>query len=84
MNVKCSFNHEIKTATAIMTFVLAMLKNPEAQRRAQQEIDQVVGQDRLPTFEDEHKLPYTQAICVEVLRYEKKQYLMSYARIDFS
>jgi len=55
--------------TALMTFVLAMLKNPEAQRLAQLEIDRVVGTDRLPTFEDKENLPYVQALCAEVLRF---------------
>ncbi|KLO13432.1 cytochrome P450 [Schizopora paradoxa] len=57
------------TSTAIMTFVLGMLKNPKAQRLGQSEIDRVVGFDRLPTFEDKDNLPYVQAICEEVLRY---------------
>ncbi|KLO06827.1 cytochrome P450 [Schizopora paradoxa] len=57
------------TVTAIMSFVLAMLKNPEAQRLAQLEIDRVVGNDRLPTFEDKENLPYVQALCEEVLRF---------------
>ena len=51
-----------------MAFVLYMLQNPNAQRQAQQEVDQVVGTERLPTFEDEKDLPYTQAICEEILR----------------
>jgi len=57
------------SATAIMTFVLGMLKNPEAQKQAQLEIDRVVGSDCLPTFEDMEHLPYVRAICEEVLRY---------------
>ncbi|KAJ7866311.1 cytochrome P450, partial [Mycena leptocephala] len=40
------------------TFILAMLTNPEAQRKAQCEIDAVVGRDRLPQFEDMELLPY--------------------------
>lgn len=52
-----------------MNFVLAMLKHPEVQRRAQQEIDSVVGNDRLPSFEDREKLPYVRALCLELLRY---------------
>lgn len=51
-----------------MTFVLGMLKSPDAQRRGQSEIDSVVGADRLPSFEDKEKLPYVKAICEEVLR----------------
>ncbi len=52
----------------MMTFVLQMLKNPEVQRRAQLEIDEVVGTDRLPTFDDTKDLPYVRGVCAEVLR----------------
>ncbi|KLO10803.1 cytochrome P450 [Schizopora paradoxa] len=57
------------TVTAMMTFVLSMLKTPDVQRLAQQEIDQVVGTDRLPTFDDKKNLPYVQAVCAEVLKH---------------
>ena len=49
-------------------FVLAMLTYPEAQIIAHKELDQVLGQARLPTFEDRAALPYTTAILQEVLR----------------
>ncbi len=51
-----------------MTFMLAMLKYPEVQRKGQEEIDRVIGNDRLPTFDDRDKLPFTRAICSELLR----------------
>ena len=51
-----------------MNFVLAMLKYPDVQRRAQDEIDRVIGNDRLPSFEDKEQLPYIDALCVELLR----------------
>lgn len=38
--------------------MLAMLLHPEVQRRAQAEIDAVVGADRLPSFEDRAELPF--------------------------
>jgi len=57
------------TSTAIMTFVLGMLKNPDTQRLGQSEIDRVVGTGRLPSFEDKERLPYVHAICEETLRY---------------
>ncbi|KLO13431.1 cytochrome P450 [Schizopora paradoxa] len=57
------------TSTAIMTFILGLLKNPEAQRLGQAEIDRVVGVDRLPTFDDKDNLPYVKAMCEEALRY---------------
>ena len=46
-----------------------MIAFPEVQRRAQVEIDGVVGRDRLPTFADSPRLPYVQAIIREILRY---------------
>lgn len=39
---------------------------PEIQKRAQDELDRVVGRDRLPTVEDEENLPYCHAIIKEV------------------
>ena len=55
----------------ILTFFLAMLKFPEAQTKAQEEIDRVIGTDRLPTFEDEPKLPYVAAMVKEVFRWQQ-------------
>jgi cytochrome P450 len=51
-----------------MTFVLCMLLNPTAQRRAQEEIDKAVGPDRLPTLADRPLLPYVEACIKEALR----------------
>ena len=42
---------------------------PEAQRKAQAELDNVVGPDRLPTFEDRDSLPYLNAVLQETLRW---------------
>lgn len=57
-----------QSTAGLMTFVLGMLKNPDAQRRGQLEIDSVVGTNRLPSFEDKENLPYVKAICEETLR----------------
>jgi cytochrome P450 len=46
-----------------------MILYPEVQRKAQAEIDQVVGNSRLPDFSDEAALPYVQAVLKEVLRW---------------
>ncbi|KAG6836865.1 hypothetical protein H0H93_002108 [Arthromyces matolae] len=43
--------------------------NPEVARKAQAEIDSVVGEDRLPTLEDRSSLPYVDAVVKEVLRW---------------
>ena len=34
---------------------LYLLRNPEIQKKAQEEIDSVVGRDRLPTLDDKSK-----------------------------
>jgi hypothetical protein len=39
------------------------------QRRAQAEIDQVIGRSRLPVFSDRPNLPYVDAVCKELLRW---------------
>lgn len=48
-----------------------MLMNPDAQTKAQEEIDRVIGTDRLPTFDDESKLPYVSALSREVFRWQQ-------------
>ena len=45
-----------------------MIQNPEILRKAQKEIDSVVGNSRLPTFSDRPNLPYVNAIVSESLR----------------
>ena len=52
-----------------MTFILAMTLHPEVQKKAQEELDSVIGHDRLPTFEDQPELPYIQAIVNETVRF---------------
>lgn len=46
-----------------------MVQNPEVQKRAQQELDTVIGHGRLPTMDDRSRLPYMEALLLEVLRY---------------
>jgi cytochrome P450 len=60
-----------QTVSILLTFFLAMLMNPAAQDKAQEEIDRVIGTDRLPTFDDEPKLPYVSALAKEVFRWQQ-------------
>ncbi|KAI1420434.1 putative cytochrome P450 oxidoreductase OrdA-like protein [Xylaria sp. FL1777] len=57
------------TVSAIATFYLAMTIYPEVQRLGQEEIDRVIGSDRLPTLADRGDLPYIDAIVKETLRW---------------
>jgi len=56
------------TFTTLQGFVYRMVTNPEAQKRAQAQIDAVVGTDRLPDFEDRESLPLIEAIVRETIR----------------
>ncbi|KAI5117352.1 hypothetical protein M0805_002462 [Coniferiporia weirii] len=58
------------TVSVIHTFILAMTLFPEYQKRAQDELDRVVGKDNLPTFEDRPSLPFINALCKEALRWQ--------------
>ncbi|SJL03002.1 related to cytochrome P450 CYP2 subfamily [Armillaria ostoyae] len=47
----------------------AMLLYPDIQLKAQAEIDAIVGNDRLPRFDDREHLPYINALALEVSRW---------------
>ena len=49
--------------------MLAMVMYPEVQKKAQAEIDRVVGHDRLPLFSDRDELPYIENMLREVIRF---------------
>ena len=53
----------------IHTLVLALVLNPHVQRKAQEEIDRVIGSQRLPDFGDRDSLPYVQCVADEAMRY---------------
>ncbi|KAI6122286.1 cytochrome P450 [Pisolithus croceorrhizus] len=57
------------TTSALLVFLLAMVLHPDVQRKAQGEIDRVVGTDRLPDFSDRPNLPYVEAVLSEATRW---------------
>jgi len=57
------------TRTALQTFFLAMVLNPEVAKKAQEELDRVVGRDRLPDFSDRVDLIYIDAVVKELIRW---------------
>nr|BAL05150.1 cytochrome P450 [Phanerodontia chrysosporium] len=57
------------TWNTLTTFIACMLLNPEAQRKAQEEIDKVVGHGRLPDFTDRDSLPYVECVVKETMRW---------------
>lgn len=59
-----------QTASAAQVFLIAMAFYPEVQKKAQAEIETVVGLGRLPDFGDGEHLPYIRAVMMEVLRWK--------------
>ncbi|KAK3903560.1 O-methylsterigmatocystin oxidoreductase [Staphylotrichum tortipilum] len=57
------------TSSTLYAFVQAMLLYPDIQKKAQAEIERVVGSSRLPTMDDERDLQYIRAIVKESLRW---------------
>ncbi|KAF9259613.1 cytochrome P450 [Marasmius fiardii PR-910] len=57
------------TYSTLSTFVLLMTLHPECQRKAQEEIDTIIGPDRLPAYTDRPSLPYLECIVQETLRW---------------
>lgn len=57
------------TASILETFVLAMMLHPEVQAKVHAELDDVLGNGVIPTFEDRTRLPYLQAVLYEVMRW---------------
>ncbi|PFH48807.1 hypothetical protein AMATHDRAFT_49202 [Amanita thiersii Skay4041] len=58
------------TLATIQSFFLAMAMFPEVQRKAQEEIDNVIGASQLPDFTDRSSLPYTDAVVKEAFRWQ--------------
>ncbi|KAI0768442.1 cytochrome P450 [Irpex lacteus] len=54
---------------SVTMFIACMLLHPEVQRKAQEELDRVVGRGRLPDFSDRESLPYLQCVMYETLRW---------------
>ncbi len=48
-----------------------MILFPDAQKRALEEIDRVIGGDRLPDISGRVHLPYCVALCKEILRFAR-------------
>ena len=56
------------TANTLRWGLLFMMLHPEIQTRVQDELDAVVGRERLPQMSDRQNLPYTEAVILELQR----------------
>ncbi|KAF8884133.1 cytochrome P450 [Infundibulicybe gibba] len=68
------------TWSTMATFVLAMVLNPDVQRKAQAEIDTIIGSKRLPDFADRGSLPYVNCVVQETLRWGTQSFVLGFAK----
>ena len=52
----------------ILWVLVYLLRHPQVMRKVRNEIDEVVGRDRLPTMDDQTDMPFTQAVINECMR----------------
>ncbi|XP_048357497.1 cytochrome P450 2D15-like [Sphaerodactylus townsendi] len=81
-NAKSSFNEEnlVKiiydlvaagtetTSSTLLWGLLKMVLHPEVQKKVHEEIEEVLGKDKIPMMEDQPKMPYTNAVIHEIQR----------------
>ncbi|XP_015746212.2 cytochrome P450 2J2-like isoform X1 [Python bivittatus] len=57
------------SSTTLYWGLLYLLKNPDVQEKIHHEIDAVLGPSQMITYEDRNRLPYTNAVLHEIVRY---------------
>jgi len=58
------------TATTLEWLFYILGNHPETQKKMHEELDRVIGSDRLPTWQDVKKVPYCNAVICELMRWK--------------
>ena len=70
MNAADLFIAGTETPTSLLMWVIIFVtKYPDVQARLQQQLDEAIGSERLPSLKDKLRLPYVEAVIAEVLRH---------------
>lgn len=64
------------TASYLQSLLMVLTAYPNVQKKAQEEVDRVVGQSRMPKLEDLEHMPYLRAITLELHRFRPVAPLM--------
>ncbi|KAH9851712.1 cytochrome P450 [Lenzites betulinus] len=70
------------TVSTLEGFFVALALYPEVQKKAQAELDAVVGPDRLPDYNDRDKLVYVNAIIKETLRWHNVLPMITHRTVE--
>jgi cytochrome P450 len=54
------------TSSYLQFLILALVAYPDTPKKAHEEIDRIVGMDRLPTLDDLEHMPYVLGMILEV------------------
>lgn len=57
------------TASTVLAFIHVMIKFPHVQKKAQEQIDSILGEERSPLWSDYSDLPYVAMIVKETQRW---------------
>uniref|UniRef100_A0A6J0SHH0 Cytochrome P450 2C19-like n=1 Tax=Pogona vitticeps TaxID=103695 RepID=A0A6J0SHH0_9SAUR len=57
------------TSTSLRYLLMVLLEHPTVQAKVQEEIDRVIGRERMPAMKDRLEMPYTEAVLHEGQRF---------------
>ncbi|KAJ7611653.1 cytochrome P450 [Roridomyces roridus] len=86
MHTLHSVSHRHQISGIMQWFLAFMATHPSIAAAAHEEVDRVVGRERLPTMEDEKDMPYVRAIIKEVQRVHAPFWIPTphYSTADFT